>query len=70
MADVKYITEDDFDSEVLNSDLPVLVDFTAVWCGPCKMLAPLVEELAVEWEGQSKYLQDGCRYQPDHTPQI
>jgi thioredoxin 1 len=52
MGDVKYVTEKDFESEVLNSDLPALVDFTAVWCGPCKMLAPLVDELAQEWDGK------------------
>ena len=52
MADVEYITEENFDTEVLKSDLPVLVDFTAVWCGPCKMLAPVVDELAQEWQGK------------------
>ncbi len=52
MSDVKYVTEENFDTEVLESELPVLVDFTATWCGPCKMLAPLVEELAEEWQGK------------------
>jgi thioredoxin 1 len=52
MADVKYVTEENFETEVLESELPVLVDFTAVWCGPCKMLAPLVDELAEEWQGK------------------
>lgn len=46
MAEVEYITEKDFESKVLGSELPVLVDFTAAWCGPCKMVSPLVEELA------------------------
>ena len=41
-----------FDSDVLKSDVPVLVDFTATWCGPCKMLAPIVEKLADEFEGK------------------
>lgn len=52
MSDVKYVTEENFDTEVLESELPVLVDFTATWCGPCKMLAPLVDELAEEWQGK------------------
>jgi len=47
-------TDDNFDSEVLKSDKPVLVDFWATWCGPCKMIAPIVEELAGEFEGKVK----------------
>ncbi len=54
MAEVNYITEADFEEKVLGSDLPVLVDFTAAWCGPCKMVSPLVEELAEEWEGKAR----------------
>ena len=54
MAEVSYILEQDFKSEVLESDLPVLVDFTAVWCGPCKMVDPIIKQLAVEWDGRVK----------------
>ncbi len=53
MEEMNYVTEETFESDVLKSDLPVLVDFTATWCGPCKMLSPLVSELAQEWEGKA-----------------
>jgi thioredoxin len=47
-------TDGNFDQEVIKSDLPVLIDFWAVWCGPCRMIAPIVEELAVEYDGKVK----------------
>jgi len=46
------VTTDNFENEVLNSEQPVLVDFWAEWCGPCKMIAPIVDELATEYDGQ------------------
>jgi thioredoxin 1 len=50
----QIFTDDTFEQEVLKSDIPVLVDFFAEWCGPCKMLAPVIEELAKEYEGKWK----------------
>ena len=47
-------TDDNFDTEVLKSNLPVLVDFWAEWCGPCKMIAPIVEEIAGDYAGKVK----------------
>jgi thioredoxin 1 len=54
MAEVPYVSEQNFKSEVLDSTLPVLVDFTAAWCGPCKMVDPIVKQLAGEWDGRVK----------------
>ena len=53
MAEI-MLTKDNFDEEVLKSDLPVLVDFYAEWCGPCKSLSPLIAEIAEEYEGKLK----------------
>jgi thioredoxin 1 len=54
MSDEIILTEANFADEVLKSELPVLVDFWAEWCGPCKMLAPTLEELAAEYKGRAK----------------
>lgn len=51
---LKEFTDANFEQEVLKSDVPVLVDFWAVWCGPCRAIAPVVEELARDYEGKAK----------------
>lgn len=51
---VVEVTDDNFESEVVESDLPVMLDMWAPWCGPCQMVAPIVEELADEYEGAVK----------------
>ncbi len=53
-ANVLEITDENFESQVLGSTVPFLLDFSAVWCGPCKVLAPIVEKLADEYKGKVK----------------
>ena len=54
MAEVLNVTDETFDEEILNSEIPAMVDFWAEWCGPCKMVSPVVEELAQEYKGRIK----------------
>ncbi|MBU1661023.1 MAG: thioredoxin [Chloroflexi bacterium] len=54
MSAIQHVSEDTFRAEVLESPQPVLVDFTAAWCGPCKRLEPVVKDLAKEWNGKVK----------------
>lgn len=54
MTEVLNVDEGTFQDEVMDTDLPVLIDFSAVWCQPCKMLDPVVKQLAGEWDGKVK----------------
>ena len=65
MAEI-ILSKDNFETEVLKSDIPVLVDFWAAWCGPCKMLAPTIAELAEEYEGKVKV----CKYNIDDDASV
>ena len=56
MANLTAVKDDTFEAEVLKSDKPVLVDFSATWCGPCKALAPTIEALAAEYAGRVKFV--------------
>jgi len=52
--EVKHVGDGDFDQEVVNSDIPAIVDFWAPWCGPCRALGPMVEDLAADYKGRVK----------------
>jgi thioredoxin 1 len=66
MSEIFHVSEDTFHDEVLGASQPVLVDFTAVWCGPCKMLDPVVKELAADWDGIAKVV----KLDVDHNVEI
>ena len=65
MAELK-ITKNNFENEVLKSDIPVLIDFWAAWCGPCRMMSSVVAELAEEYEGKAKI----CKVNVDEEPEL
>ena len=65
MAEIK-ITNENFENEVIKSDIPVLVDFYATWCGPCRMIAPFIEEISEEYEGRVKV----CKIDVDEASEL
>ena len=64
------LTKDNFDEEVIKSDLPVIVDFWAEWCGPCKMLGPIFEEISKDYEGRLKFAKLNTEHEPEIPGQL
>ena len=70
MTEMLHVNEDTFKTEVMDSTQPVLVDFSAVWCQPCKMLDPIVKQLAGEWDGKVKVVKIDADENPNLVMQF
>jgi len=67
---ISYVTDDTFEAEVVNAEGPVLVDYWADWCGPCKMIAPILDEIAVEYDGKLKIAKLNIDENPNTPPKF
>ncbi len=67
---IVHVTDDNFDAEVLQSDIPVLVDYWADWCGPCKMIAPILDEIAADYQGKLKITKLNIDENPNTPPKF
>lgn len=65
---IVYVTDDTFEAEVLNAETSVLVDYWADWCGPCKMIAPILDEIANEYDGKVKVVKLNIDENPNTPP--
>lgn len=67
---IVYVTDDSFEQEVLNSEIPVLVDYWAEWCGPCKMIAPILEEIVGDYADKVKIVKLNIDENPNTPPKF
>jgi len=70
VSEIIHVSDDSFESDVLNSDVPVLVDYWAEWCGPCKMIAPILEEIAGTYDGKVKITKLNIDENPGTPPKF
>ena len=67
---IVHVTDDSFEQDVIQSDIPVLVDYWAEWCGPCKMIAPILEDVVTEYQGRLKVAKLNIDENPNTPPRF